>query len=105
MGRGRVIAVVRNLIAAAAIAHGVNTAAMDQMAACESSYRPWAVNEPNIGLYQLSRYGKLREFYQRGYDDPFDPAQQSNFVAEQLVLGAGPAWTCFPKFLPILMTN
>ena len=68
---------------------------MDRMARCESGYNQFAENGPNKGLFQLSEYGKLQEFYARGYDNWRDPAQQSNFTAEQLALNAGPAWTCW----------
>ena len=94
---------VRALIVAAALGHGVNPAVMDEMARCESTYNQFAVNEPNLGLFQLSRQGKLPAFYARGYTDVFDPAQQSNFTAEQLLDGQGGAWTCYPRWLPLLV--
>lgn len=88
------IVIVRNLIAAAAIAHGVSATVMDDVARCESGYNAFAVSGPNIGLYQLSTSGKAVEFWSRGYDDLFDPAQQSNYFAEKLAERDVSAWTC-----------
>jgi soluble lytic murein transglycosylase-like protein len=100
MGNGdgwpsRVVEAIRALIVAAALAHGVDPILMDRMAYCESTYNPFAVSGPNVGLYQLSRYGKQKDFFDRGYTDLFDPAQQANFTAEELSEGQGPAWACW----------
>ena len=98
------IEAIQALIVAAALAHGVSPDVMLNMAYCESTFRADVVSGPNVGLFQLSRDGKLREFTAwetaQGLPghDPFDPARQSNFVAEQLTLGAGPAWSCWRGF-------
>lgn len=95
------IEVVRNLIVAAAIAHGVATVPMIETARCESNFNAFAVNGPNRGLYQLSVYGKLWEFYGRGFDDEWDPSQQANFAAEQFAEGQARAWTCARKYISV----
>lgn len=92
------LAAVQALIAAAAVAHGVSAAAMLTVAQRESHLDRAAVNsEGCIGLYQLCPGSELRTFWLRGYDNPMDPAQQANFVAERFSEGAcARAWaaTC-----------
>lgn len=86
--------VIRALILAAAVQHGVSLRLMDCMAFREST---WGSRSSN--LYQLMSPGKADEFYawelEQGFLDHrlYDPARQANFVAEQLLKGAGPsAW-------------
>ena len=81
--------VIKNLIIAAAIAHGVSAYQMDKVAGRESGYDRSVVNESGcVGLYQLCPFGELDEFYKRGYTNPDDPAQQANFAAERFREGA-----------------
>lgn len=92
------MAVIKALIASAALAHAVSATAMTTVAERESNFRPAVVNsEGCIGLYQLCPWGELRTFYLRGYDNPTDAAQQANYAAERFAEGACPqAWraTC-----------
>lgn len=87
---------IPQLVTSTAIAHGVNPGWMLRTAWCESRYNRYAVSPDgsNIGLFQLNRHGKLPVFFARGYDDPWDPAQQSNFAAEQFAAGQSGVWTC-----------
>jgi hypothetical protein len=87
---------VVELIQLAAVAHHVSPSWMVSIARCESTLDPFAVSPDgsNLGLFQLNRYGLLPAFYARGYDNPFDPAQESNFTAEQLAAGHASAWSC-----------
>lgn len=83
--------IVRSLIVAAAIAHGVSVQQMDTIACHESGFNRYAMNGQYTGLYQLG-YGMQRGFFARGYNDLFDPAQQSNYVAEVLARGGQSNW-------------
>lgn len=78
----------------AAISHGIDPVRMVRLAICESTTNRYAVNSADgaVGVFQLSPYGKLRVFYARGYTDKYDPAQQSNFTAEQIRAGEQWAW-------------
>jgi len=86
-----VIEAVRALILAAAMAHGVDADLMDRLARCESGYNPNSVAGPYMGLYQLGP-AKRQRFLAEGYDNVFDPAQQANFVAEELANGDVGSW-------------
>lgn len=90
------VAIVKSLIVAAAIAHNVDAASMLQVAGCESSYDRYARNGQNIGLFQLRiNGGKGDEFLARGYTNLWDPAQQSNFTAEMWQENQQAAWSCW----------
>lgn len=74
---------VLGLVIAAAVAHGLSPQPMINIACNESRFDPRAQNGQYIGVFQLGR-GMQQRFYARGYTDLYDPAQQSNFVAEVL---------------------
>ena len=91
------MALIRSIIAAAAIHAGVNVAFTTSVAECESSLNPTVISPyGDLGLYQLQPvYGKGREFLARGYTDYFDPEQQAEFFAAQVVEDQMWAWpTC-----------
>lgn len=93
------IELIKALIVAAALAHGVNPDIMLDMARCESTFNPYVVNRDDQtiqGLYQI-KYpgGEGVTFYKRGYTNRFDPAQSANFTAERIVEGAGGQWDCY----------
>lgn len=105
------IATVKTLIVAAALAHFFPTASgpvpvsaplMDAIISCETgrTYDPFIVgnNRTTFGLGQLHVRGKLPTFYAAGYDNWADPAQQVNFMAEQIASGQQWAWVqCLPR--------
>jgi hypothetical protein len=68
---------------------------MLNVAECESTFNQFAVNGRYKGLYQLGSPGELDTFYERGYDNPWDPSQQANFVAERFSEGSFTPWTCY----------
>jgi hypothetical protein len=92
------MAVIKALVVAAALAHGVSSTAMLTVAERESTFDRYATNGLGcVGLYQLCPRGELGGFYARGYADPWDPSEQANFAAERFREGACPqAWaaTC-----------
>lgn len=91
----QLLQVIRNLIVAAALAHGVDSQTMLNLASCESTFRPSIVNTSSgaRGLFQLLSPGELDIFYAKGFTDWTDPSQQSNFVAEELIAGKWRAWS------------
>ncbi len=75
------VAIVRALISSAAIAHGVSVPFADEVARCESTYRPEVISLSGArGLYQLMPGGKLEVFYA--------------FFMEMVNEGQMWAWTC-----------
>ena len=90
--------IIRSLIVAAAVAHGVNAEAMIRVGVRESGLSASVVNGGGcIGVFQLCPWGELNGFYRRGYTNPRDPSQQANYVAERFRQGAcAQAWraTC-----------
>jgi hypothetical protein len=71
-----------------AAAHGVDPAAMLRVADCESRFRPSARGDVgrSHGLYQFNDEptGLLSDFYRRGYTDPYDAEQASDYFARVL---------------------
>ncbi len=90
------MALIRSIIAAAALSHGVSVNFALSVAECESTFNPAAISPyGDLGLYQISPAGKGREFLARGYSDYFDASQQADFFAQQVVEEQMWAWpTC-----------
>lgn len=86
---------VPTLIDEAAVEYGVAPAYLERVAWCESRFDPSAVGAAGeIGLFQLHPYGLLPLFYERGFDDPWDAAQQATFAAWAFASGLAGHWTC-----------
>lgn len=71
------------------------------VAACESVnfrhdvvYGPTTGGAGELGIYQLHPRGVLPAFLDAGYDDPFNPYQQIEFVAAYTAVNGFGAWAC-----------
>lgn len=75
---------------------------LTRIVSCETGgkFNPYAVGDhgSSIGAVQLNANGARKDFYDVGYDDPFNPYQSVYFLAESLrgdhpPLGAK-TWSC-----------
>ena len=76
---------------------GVSRARLYAIVRCETggTFSPNAVGRlGEIGAAQLYRKGELPNFYARGYDNPWNPYQAVDFLANRLLEGGARAWTC-----------
>jgi hypothetical protein len=62
-------------------------------------FDPYAVGgQGELGPVQLLPvYGKLPEFYEQGFDNPFSPYQAMDYLDAALARGEGPAWTTYRR--------
>ena len=83
---------MEGIIIAAANAHGVSSAFMLKISACESGFRPNAYNPagPYIGIFQFLP----STFRAHGGTNIYDPTQQANIAATMLAAGEERAWGC-----------
>lgn len=78
-----------------AAAHGVSGDYLSSVAGCESKWNQYAVGAlGELGLFQLHPRGELRAFWARGFTDPFDAWQSSEFAAQRFAEGGASAWSC-----------
>jgi soluble lytic murein transglycosylase-like protein len=76
---------------------GVSWSWLYRVVGCETghSFNPYAVGrQGERGAAQLHPRGKLPQFYQLGYDDPYDPYQAVRFMAYRFAAGQAGAWSC-----------
>ena len=102
--------IIAAIIYAAAVSHGVSPAALQELARCESTFRPWVVSpEGYVGLFQMASPGLLDEFREweptQGFtvSDWADPARQSNFTAEQLAKDRWGPWPACSRRARLLL--
>jgi hypothetical protein len=78
-----------------AAAHGQSGPYLVAVARCESRLDPGAVGgQGEVGLFQLHPRGLLRDFYARGYSDPWSAWQQADYVASAFSRGLAGHWSC-----------
>jgi hypothetical protein len=76
---------------------GVSYAWLTRTVFCETAgtYDPHSVGiQGELGAAQLHPRGELGRFYAYGYDDPYDPYQAVEFMAQRFLAGGSRAWTC-----------
>jgi hypothetical protein len=77
---------------------GVSAARLERIVDCETGHTmdPHAIGDygTSYGAVQLHRGGLLGHFYSVGYDDPFDPYQAVQYLADSILAGKASAWTC-----------
>jgi hypothetical protein len=87
---------IKLIIRDRAQAHGVSPDYMLAVAWCESRYDHHAVGDGgrSRGLFQLRSPGEADRFFAQGYDDIWDPWEQSDFTARRFAVGGARAWSC-----------
>jgi soluble lytic murein transglycosylase-like protein len=76
---------------------GVSWTWLYRVVACETgrTFNPYVIGrQGERGAAQLHPRGKLPQFYQLGYDDPYDPYQAVRFMAYRFAAGQAGAWSC-----------
>lgn len=82
----------------AAARHGVSGDRLVAVARCETggTFNPRAVGDhgTSLGIFQLHSPGLRETFFARGFSDPFDVAEASEFAAWAFANGLARHWTC-----------
>lgn len=88
---------VHEAISEAAANRGVSAAYLSAIIRCETggTFNPYSRGRAGeLGPVQLKPGGMLPIFYAWGYDDPDDPYQAVDFLANQILLGNAHYWSC-----------